>query len=102
MGKYLTRIEKVKWLKKGFKTKGSGGFWTADIPVDIIPGLQLVAHWVKVDRYSWVKVDRYRYSYTDIHRYIEYRVIVLVQLGCEKHIFVCVDKSSSLIVQFYI
>jgi len=39
MGKYLTRIEKVKWLKKGFKTKGSGGFWTADIPVDIIPGL---------------------------------------------------------------
>ena len=37
MGKHLTLIKSVKWLKKGFKTKGNPGIFSVDVPTRLLP-----------------------------------------------------------------
>ena len=39
MGRYLTSIRRVKWMKKGFKIKGQPGIFSADVPTRLLPEL---------------------------------------------------------------
>ena len=43
MGKHLTVIKSVKWLKKGIKTKGNPGIFSVDVPSWLLPDLNTVA-----------------------------------------------------------
>ncbi len=37
MGRYITPIRKVKWLKKGLNTRGRPGLFAVDVPIGLLP-----------------------------------------------------------------
>ena len=42
MGRYLTKVRKVLWLKAGWNLKGRPGMFTCDIPRSLLPDMRLV------------------------------------------------------------
>ena len=51
MGKNLTKVRKIKWLKRGYPLKGSPGMFTCDIPRSLLPDMATAK--ADLAGYSW-------------------------------------------------